>query len=188
MNSAVVEATSAESLTSLIEKAESDPQTLKRVIADPLAELESLGIEVEEEFRGPVAVSLKSFAQTLSEKDKPVAIPLAAAAGAKPAPFYLYVRPWGVVLRLDETATGQVKGGMGFATGVAAAVTAACATAPDATLSKFLAVVIGLFTAALAAYAGLIDLIDRGKGVYLTVTWPQIIIPGAAIPIITPVA
>lgn len=87
---------------------------------------------------------------------------------------------WGVQLAFDEPTTKKLEGGGAIAGGVGAAVAAALAPLPVA--GPALALIAGLIVGGLATEAGAITMADRGKGVHLNWTWPQIsvlLIPGA---------
>jgi len=107
-----------------------------------------------------------------------------------------WVKPWGFVLVVREpaikyiegggTITGGVLGGIGAFSGLGGLAAAGSVLGPIGIGVGF---VTGLLAAALAIYAGLIAIIDEGKGVYLTWTWAQVLpfLNITQLPIVTPI-
>lgn len=97
-------------------------------------------------------------------------------------------RPWGLVFTLSNQAVSDLAAGYGIAAGIAAAAAAVLGGAGQPAP----AAVAALVSAFLAISAGVVTLMNRGKGVYLTVPWtsfsplpPPLGTPGLVIP--TPV-
>ena len=97
----------------------------------------------------------------------------------------LSVRPWGLVLVVREPAIKYFEGGGGISAaglgGIAAVV------GPMGALGTLAGIFVGIIAAALGIYAGVILIVDRGKGVYLTWTWAQLIpgLPQYGLPVVT---
>ena len=185
MNEASEAKIGMESLTSLFKEAEKDPKTLERIIENPLQELESIGMSIEEPFRDAVASNLKSLA-LIRKAEEGVMIP-ESATGEEP--IKSIVKPWGIVLRCNPEGVRLIKAADGGLATITAAISAVSAMLPEAA-SKVVAVVSGAIAAYLTGHTTVIDLMDKGKGVYITTTWLHYLVPfniGTWFPIITPI-
>jgi hypothetical protein len=111
------------------------------------------------------------------------------------------VKPWGLVLVVREPAIKYLEGGGDISAGTlggiaAVAALTSLAEGPLAALGILVGVILGICAAALAIYAGVIKMMNQGKGIYLTWTWAQFIPwllpplvpnPVYGIPVVTPI-
>ncbi|MBS1187790.1 MAG: hypothetical protein H6R04_1808 [Burkholderiaceae bacterium] len=101
----------------------------------------------------------------------------------------LTTNQYGVVLVLKEPAMKYVQGGGTISASVLGGISAAVTSIPVVGLG--LAGLLALLAAILGTYTGWMTLADKGKGVYVTVTWVQIglavLFPLAATTILLPV-
>jgi hypothetical protein len=177
--------------------------------ADPIEVLQSLGVSVEDEFHEAVSEQMRTFAdmaerralnpaESLLKGAKP---DIGAMAAAPPKPptnlrvveppkeatvppkvkeaLEFRVKPWGLVLVVREEAVRYLKGGGA----ITATFLALLSPIPIAgAISLFFATFLGI-------NLGMIELMDKGKGVYLTLTWPHIFLCGVGLllPAITPI-
>lgn len=161
----------------LLEQAKTDQTLRTRLLTSPLDALEALGFPRQTGELGKAltkavrdALDNPRAADVLRGKDQ--------LTEAPSDPDYVAVTPnwWGLVFTLSPQACNDLAAGLG----IAAAVTGALGAIPPA--APF-AAVIGL---SFGAAAGVIALVNRGKGVYITLLWASLALP--AIPIIpTPV-
>ncbi|MBX3654489.1 MAG: hypothetical protein KIS62_12925 [Ramlibacter sp.] len=144
------------------------------LLDDPLAALASIGIEVDAVHRDAVAQGLRAV--VLSHASAAPAGLLKAKRAPNEFEKYIHVaaKPWGVVVRIDHEAISQLPRGLKaiepLAEGIGAVMAVSSALGPAA-----VAIFGGLafWSAVLTAYVLILPAIDRGKGVYLTITWPQ---------------
>ncbi|MGE3346225.1 MAG: hypothetical protein AB7I35_02190 [Ramlibacter sp.] len=144
------------------------------LLDDPLAALASIGIEVDAARREAVAQGLRAV--VLSHAPAAPAGLLKAKRGSNEFEQYIHVSAelWGMVVRIDHEAIKQLPRGMKaiepLAEGIGAVMSVSSALGPAAV------VIFGglaFWSAVLTAYVLVLPEIDRGKGVYLTITWPQ---------------
>jgi hypothetical protein len=160
----------------LLEQAKNDDAFRAKLSAAPVEELAALGFPRE---TGEIGKALTRAVR--AALDNPHAADVLRGGQLEAVsndPGYLAVTPnwWGLVFTLSPQACSDLAAGLG----VVAAVSGALALIPPA--APF-AVVIGV---AMGAAAGVITLVNRGKGVYITLLWASLALP--AIPIIpTPV-
>ena len=89
--------------------------------------------------------------------------------------FHLKVEWWGFVMRIDHAAIKELpKGLAAVGTLAEAAVGVVKAAAEAGPLAVVVALGLAYWGAIFTAYMVLLPELDKGKGVYLTVTWPQI--------------
>ncbi|MEC4686164.1 MAG: hypothetical protein VST71_10590 [Nitrospirota bacterium] len=207
---------------------------------NPLGVLQSLNIEVENEFKDAVTSQLREFADitrsqtdgegivTLAtsasdaqkagstapappngfrfagydeneQKPKPVApappsglrVVVEPASNDVPAEVFnalqFMIKPWGIVLAVHKPAMQYLKGG---ATITDATLGAAALLLP---LIPVAGPILSGITAFLAFFLtvniGVIEIMDQGKGVYITLTWLHIVYCGVGllVPAITPI-
>ena len=84
-----------------------------------------------------------------------------------------WVKPWGLVLVVREPAIKYLQGGGTISAGVLGGIAAAAGVAGP--VGVVVALIVGICAAALGIYSGVINIMDQGKGVYLTWTWAQFI-------------
>lgn len=179
--------TGIESLASLIKEAETDPNVLERMIENPLQVLESIGMSVEEPFRDVVASHLKCHARIKKESKKSEEGVLTPLAARLEPPFKTIIQPWGIVLRCNPEGVKAIKIGKGVETAIWGAIAASSGAIPEA-FSKSVTAISAGFAAFCVLQVGVIELVDRGKGVFITKTWLHYLVPGAGvIPIVTPI-
>jgi len=170
----------AEAMMSLFSEKNATGPNREALLGDPLGSLATLGIEVDPIHRAAVEQGLRSLILAYSVPAAPSALQGQALAAKRPEnPFEQYVhvsvKLWGVVVRIDHEAIDQLPKGMAaikpLAEGIGAVMAVSSALGPAAL------VVFGglaLWSAILTAYVLVLPAIDRGKGIYLTITWPQV--------------
>lgn len=163
----------------------SSESDLKKIIEDPIAILNSIGIQMNGHFTNEVKETLKSTAfLTLSKANANLKVRKGrSAVNNQQDGIHFSVQPWGLVLELDEAATQKVVAGISIAGGVLGA-----AGAVASTFAAPVGIVAGVYSGFLAVYAGVIGIVDNGNGIYLTLTWPQIAFIAIALPVPIPTA
>jgi len=204
-----------EDLTEYFEKAKDAPSLLTKISEDPLGVLQSMNISVEDKFKEAVTSQLRAASSTASPQphkrevelmseqvrhlsgSEVVATPMSASAETPPEVLdavQFLVKPWGLVLVVREPAIKYLQGGGTISASVLGGIAAvAGVTGP---LGIAVGLIVGICAAALGVFSGVINIMDRGKGVYLTWTWAQFLpflippfIPNPmyGIPVVTPI-
>lgn len=157
--------------------AKDDPLLLKRMREDPLGVLQSMDIPVEDQFKEAVTLQLRAVADLTSLQTRGSEEKLMLASDMPPEvqqALEFWVKPWGLVLVVREPAVKYLQGGGRIGSGVLSIIAAAAGvTGP---LGVGIALILGVYASILGIYLGVITLIDQGKGVYITETWPQIVL------------
>lgn len=170
----------AEAMMALFSEKNINGPNRETLLQDPLAALATLGIEVDPAYRAAVEAGLRSLILASSATAAPSAgdrRALAAKQAQNPFEQYVHVsvKLWGVVIRIDHEAIAQLPKGKAaiepLAEGIGAVMAVSSALGPAA-LVVFGAA--ALWGAILTAYVLVLPAIDKGKGIYLTITWPQI--------------
>lgn len=170
----------AEAMIALFSEESINGPNREALLRDPLASLATLGIEVAPIHRVAVEQGLRSLILAHSAPAAPTAgknRALAAKRAENPFEQYVHVSVelWGVVVRIDHEAIAQLPKGMSaiepLAEGIGAVMAVSAALGPAA-LVIFGA--LSFWSAVLTAYVLVLPQIDRGKGIYLTITWPQV--------------
>ena len=202
-----------DTLTQYFEKAKDNQTLLIQIGEDPIGTLQAMGIAVEDKFNEPVKMQLQTAsgktanqatareaermsAEVRKIKDTVPAAP-AAPTGLRivqeavppnvPNALEFLLKPWGLVLVVREPAINYLQGGGVISAGVLSGVGGvASAMGPFGVL---VGVILAICAAALSIYAGIIQITDKGKGVYLTWTWAQLIpgLPQYGLPVVTAV-
>lgn len=160
-----------------------DPERRQQLINDPLASFEQLGLAIDPAQQAALRQSLQSAAMAASFEDSDGATALKGKQSAKSLESYFHWRVefWGFVMRIDHEAIKQLPTGTEAIGTLAAAafgvVKAAGAIGPTAVV-----VALGLvyWGAIFTAYVVTLPLLDQGKGVYLTISYPQLAIAAAS--------
>lgn len=176
-------------LLDLFDATRNDPAGRAELIRSPIDVLADAGLPVEPGHQVAVAQGLRSAAIAAAAMGSPSTgeeRPLAKGIDFEQH-FHVNVEWWGIVVRMDHEAVRELPQGLEaigtLASAAAGAVKAAGAIGPGAA-----AVALGLafWGAVFTAYVVVIPAIDQGKGVYLTITWPQIALYGASAGILGP--
>lgn len=175
-------------LLALFSEAQNDSAKMAALMASPIEAMEKLGIEVDPQMSAAVTQGLRSAALISSPAgaESPAKRPAAkrtmarSAGSATPAPRFedhikVSAEFWGIVVTLDHTAVSELpKGDDGIDT-IAAAVAGVCSASTALGPAAVMAILgLAYWGAILTAYFFVLPPLDQGKGVYLTVTWPQI--------------
>lgn len=161
-----------EKLTSLFKEAETNPNVLDGMIENPLNEIESLGVSVEESLRDAVAANLKSYSQFTKEQNKPLAVPQSftvktQSAALKSEPIKVIYWVVGVTLRLDNETSVAVKDGMDITAAGLGAISGVLGVIGEL-FGKAAGLIGGIIASSLAINAVQIGIANKGKGVYLS--------------------
>ncbi len=184
--------THADALTKFMTEAHDDPAQLKKIQNDPLSILANLNIPVEEEFQDIVTSQLRTMAD-IRLQQMPQITQLLAVEKSAGTPqeiiddLYFHVTGWGLVLKVGNTALEFLKdGGSITATALGLAAAAAAFAGPAGIAAGF---VMAVIAAAIAIQGPFMNMVNRGKGVNMTWTWPQLACIGGllGLPIITAV-
>ena len=217
-----------------------DHEKLQELKDNPLGVLQTLDIEVEDEFKDAVTSQLREFTDIAhSQKDSKNIITLATSSSdiekigpnapkppngfrfagtdgneqkpkpsvpappsglrviVEPAPtevpaeviqaLKFIVKPWGIVLAVHKPAMQYLKGGATITDVTLGAAAALLPIIP--VLGPILSGILVFFAFFLTANMGMIEIMDRGKGVYITLTWLHIFTCGIGllVPAITPI-
>jgi hypothetical protein len=84
------------------------------------------------------------------------------------------VNEWGLVLILREPAIKYLQGG-GTITAAMLSAAAAAAGIVIPVAGVAIGALCGILAAVIAAYLGVVTMVDKGKGVYITESWGQIV-------------
>lgn len=200
---------SIQNLIEFCKNAKDDRVRLTKLREDPLAVLQSLDIPVEDEFKEAVISQLRAIPDkpdfnagseiySMLASAEPEAQRLADTVPAAPTGLRVVsdkeqdtippevrnalefqVKPWGLVLVVREPAIKYLKGGGA----ISATLLALLSPIPIAgAIALFLATFLGI-------NLGVIEIMDQGKGVYITLTWAHIFLCGVGllVPAITPI-
>ncbi len=161
-----------------------DPKSRQDFINNPVDNLKSIGLALEADQQDAVISSLQAVA--LSHKfentdDNIKAKKSKAVSSDFKKHFHWKVEFYGFELKIDHEAIKQLPNPVDaiglLAEATFSAVIAAGAVGPNAVV---IALGVAYWGAIFTAYVIMLPLIDEGKGVNLTITWPQISIAVAS--------
>ena len=183
-------------LLALFSEAQNDSKKMAALMEAPLDAMAKLGIEVDPKFSNAVAQGLRSAAlitnpdggkstakrsvakrvsaKGIGAKKKSVSV---GATNNFEQSVHVSAELWGIVVKLDHKAVAELPKGEDGIDTIAAALAAACEASVE--LGPIgIAVILGLayWGAILSVYLLILPSLDKGKGVYLTISWPQIAI------------
>lgn len=152
-------------------KKAADDAAFKEVLqADPVQQLQQAGLDVaglSPENSELIATQIRACLQgtnALSALQGPI---MARAKATDDTPYVqVEARPWGVVFTLSDQAVSDLSGGIS----IAAAITAAAAAAGGVP-----GVAVAIVSAFISVSVGILNLVNRGNGVYLTIPWSSFI-------------
>ena len=187
--------TEMRALRNYFKKAAEDPTSFEMLFKDPIDTLKSIGIPVDEQHKEAVSLQMKAIGGFVSigtgESSSIQKMGSLEGFNDIADSFEFVVRPWGLVLVVDEPGMKYIEGGGIITAGILGGIAGVLAV-PAAVLGAVLVVA----AAALAVFEGVMLLTDQGKGVYLTWTWaqfwpflplPPIPNPMYGIPVVTPI-
>lgn len=163
-------------LLDLFEAARTDPRKQQALLRQPREVFPALA-SIDPELRDAVARGIQAAAGAIAPTPEAGAKRSLAKSGVKSfgGNIQAKVEWWGVVVTLDHAAVQELPNGVDGIGGLAeAAVTAMAAVAKTGPIAPLLVAGIAYWTAVFAAYFIIIPAIDQGKGIYLTISWPQI--------------
>ncbi|MDO3382720.1 hypothetical protein [Gilvimarinus algae] len=180
-----------------------DPQKREEFLRDPLAAMQRMGADLNSPHIRAFASGLESMVMTEELKQRPGALSktqqpmlLKAKSNAFEEHFHVSIEFWGVVMRVDHEAIKQLPKGSDAIKKLAETATEVMRVAGEGgPLAPFIAIGLLYWYAVFTAYTVVMPAIDQGKGVYLTISWPQIglaiasggLIAAAAFPVPTAV-
>lgn len=174
-------------LLDLFSEAKNDSSKLNALIKSPIETLESLGITVDPIFHDAVIQGLNSLSYSDQRHNlEPTIHTMDPSAGGssilrrtKPNDLEKYIHVsaelWGIVVKIDHQAVAELPKGTKAIEPLAEAIGAIMAASAGLGPAAVIALLgLAYWGAILTAYVLLLPVLDKGKGVYLTVTWPQI--------------
>jgi len=186
---------------SQFEAAMADTDKRRAFIDSPLVSLQELGGAIDPSLQEAVARGIQTTALTYEFQNKQLKTLSKGKAKKKSSRdmeeyFHLKVEWWGIVIRVDHAAIAELPKGLDAVGTLAEAAFGVVEAAGEAgPLAVLVALGLVYWGAVFTAYMVVLPEIDQGKGVYLTITWPQIatavasggLIAFAALPIPTAV-
>jgi len=154
-----------------------DPRKRQALISDPKSSLKEFGLPIDEQHREGVIKGLQAAAMAVGINEAQDTSTLLAkkAGGDLGQHFHWSIEWWGFVMRIDHEAIKQLPKGLEavgtLATAAFGVVKAAGVIGPNAVV---VALGLAYWGAIFTAYIVTLPLLDTGKGVYLTITWPQL--------------
>lgn len=163
-----------------------DSKLYDRFLADPLKFLAEYGIKIPTGFKvNPIVPEDKVYNLQLPYRDTVEKLQelnngLANFADAAGEPYVqVEAKWWGLVWILSDQACKDLVAGGSAAAGVSAAIAAVLAATGGGAAAALLP---GLIAAVLGIAAGIMTLINRGNGIYITALWTVIHLPAMWVP------
>jgi len=157
-----------------------DDKKRQAFLADPIGVMKDSGISVDTRHLNSFAAGLQALALNEEMQHRQNTQSLSSAQLQSRGHsfddlFHMKTELWGIVMRVDHEAVKQLPKGADAIKKLSEAATEVMRVAGEGgVLGPFIAIGVLYWNVIFTAYTVIMPTIDQGKGVYLTISWPQI--------------